>query len=826
MTLDPSRDLAKNQSILKGIFHDPSLRARRAVIFKRQVIFGTCLVCLIQTGAIGYGLSNAMAEVTAGSGNNLLFGSKTELSQPSLDAAAPSAQQEMISEIEASAAAQSNIENADDVISQEDPVDLLADRVEYDEVAGLVSAIGNVELVQTGRILRAEKVTYNLKQDKVEAKGNVVLNEVTGDTYFADNVELKDKMKDGFVLGLSGVLADGSRFSAEEAEKIADLKMIMRKASYTPCEPCKKDPSKEPLWQLKADKITHHKDEQRISYEDATFEVYGTPIAYTPYFSHPDGSVDRKSGFLFPTVGADSDLGAIYSQEYYWSIAPDRDATIGAMVMTEEAPLIHGEYRQRFENADILISGGATYSSRIDLVNDEDVKIDAEERGHLFVDGRWDINEKWRAGTNLELVSDEQYFRQYDFSNKDVLENTVYVERFSDRDYGTVRAIRFKDIRISDRSDDQPNVLPEVYTRFLGDPNSLLGGRWSLEASALGLQREGNEQDMSRGTLEAGWQGRHVGSIGLVNTLDLTMRGDAYHANDREIANQGLGRSNSSAALRGFAQAHMQSSMPFEKQFETTQVVVEPLAAMTVGSNINPNNDIPNEDSQDVFLDMTNLFNANRFPGYDRIEDDSHATYGLRTGLYGDNDYQGEIFLGQSYRFDSDEADNPFPRGSGLSEQESDFVGNISARLGDRFRLNYATQLENKNLSSQRHEIDMSAKMGPFSTSNRYFYAKGLQGTDLDGSREQIRNSLRYQFTDEWAVFGATQYDLARETEGLRRVSYGLDYSGQCVTFLVTGQRTLTRDSSGDSGTEIMMRVGLKNLGEFQTSGFSVGSGD
>ena len=828
MTLDPSRNLAKNQSILRGISHDPSLRARRSIIIKRQVILGTCLACLIQTGSLGYGVSGASAEVTSGSGNDSLLLSKTGKSEyePSQEVSAPAIPQETTSGIENSTAPQAGIENVDDIISLEDPVDLLADRVEYDEIAGLVSAIGNVELVQTGRILRAEKVTYYLKQDKVEARGNVVLNETTGDTYFADNVELKDKMKDGFVRGLSGVLADGSRFSAEEAQKIADLKVIMRKATYTPCEPCKKDPSKPPVWQLKADNITHHKDEQRITYKDATFEVYGTPIAYTPYFSHPDGSVDRKSGFLFPTVGADSDLGAIYSQEYYWSIAPDRDATIGAMVMTEEAPLIHGEYRQRFKNADILISGGATYSSRIDLVDDQDVKLDEEERGHLFVDGRWDINEKWRAGTQLELVSDEQYFRQYDFSNKDVLENTVYVERFSDRDYGTVRAIRFKDIRISDRSDDQPNVLPEVYTRFLGDPNSLLGGRWSFEASALGLQREGNEQDMSRGTLEAGWQGRHVGSIGLVNTLDLTARGDAYHANDRNVANQGVERSDSSSALRGFAQAHLQSSMPFEKQFETSQMVIEPLAAVTVGSNLHPNNDIPNEDSQDVFLDMTNIFNPNRFPGYDRIEDDSHATYGLRTGLYTDKDYQGEVFFGQSYRFDSDEADNPFPKGSGLSEQESDFVGNISARLGDRFRVNYAMQLENKNLSSQRHEVDMSAKIGPFSTSNRYFYAKGLQGTDLDGNREQIRNSLKYQINDEWAVFGATQYDLARETEGLRRVSYGLDYTGQCVTFLVTGQRTLTRDSSGDSGTEIMMRLGLKNLGEFQTSGFSVGSGD
>jgi LPS-assembly protein len=159
-----------------------------------------------------------------------------------------------------------------------------------------------------------------------------------------------------------------------------------------------------------------------------------------------------------------------------------------------------------------------------------------------------------------------------------------------------------------------------------------------------------------------------------------------------------------------------------------------------------------------------------------------------------------------------------------LSERESDFVGNISVDLGERFTLDYALQLDNDNLSSQRHEIDNSFKIGPLKLGTRYFYANALQGTDLDDSREQIRNSARLNLTDEWSLVGATQYDLAEETEGLRRVSYGLDYQGQCMTFLINGTRRLTRDSSGDSGTTIMMRLGLKNLGEFETSGFSFGS--
>ncbi len=787
------------------------------VILKKRLIVGTFLTCCFCVSFVGYAVANNVGD----SGKYLLFNkpyisypdtSKTEipvfLEKESLE------NQEIILE---------EPTVTDQIVNAEDMVDLLADQVEYDEDNAIVSAIGNVELVQAGRILRAKKITYDLNKDNVQAIGNVVLNETTGDVYFAETVELKDKMKDGFIQGLSGVLADGSRFSAEKADKIADLKVIMHKATYTACEVCEEDPSKSPIWQIKAKNVTHHKDEHRISYDDATFEVAGLPVAYVPYFSHPDGSIKRKSGFLIPSIGFDSQLGANYSQEYYWDIAPDKDATIGVNAYTEEVPLVTGEYRQRFENAVITTNGGATYSSRTDFVNERDVVVDEEARGHLFVEGLWDINDKWRAGTNFKLVSDEQYLRQYNLSNEDILENTVYLERFSDRNYANARAINFKDLRISDRRDDQPNVLPELYARFLGKPNGTLGGRWSLESSLLGLQRDGGGQDMNRASVEAGWQRRHVSNIGLVNTLDVIARGDTYQVEDRDLASSVNQRNPSSSAVRGFTQAHLKSSYPVSKSFEKTELVVEPILALTTGTNLHDNDDIPNEDSQDVSIDMTNLFNANRFPGYDRIEDEASTTYGVRTGLYADNGYRGEVFFGQSYRFDKN--DNPFPQGSGLSEQKSDFVGNVSVAAGSALQLNYGMQLENADLSSQRHEVDASSTIGKVSLSTRYFYANALQGTDLDTSREQIMLGGRYRFNDKWSVVSSMQYDLADESEGLRYARYGLDYEGQCVNFLISGQRTLTRDSSGDSGTEIMVRLGLKNLGSFETSAdVSIGS--
>ena len=706
-------------------------------------------------------------------------------------------------------------------VEENAPVDLTADTLENDENTQTVTAIGNVELIQSGRILRADRISYNLETDTVRADGNVILNEPSGETYFADNFELTDKLKDGFATGVRGLLTDGGQFWATRGERVAGTRLIMKEARYTPCEVCE---GKDPVWQLVASKVTHDEEDKRIIYNNARLEFWGVPVLYTPYFSHPDGSVDQKSGFLVPSAGFDSELGATYQQEYYWAIAPDKDATFGAMVATDENPLLLGEYRQRFEDASIELAGGITVSDRFSPSGTGRVTEEEELRGHIDAEGLWNINDKWRAGFDSEWASDDQYFRQYNISSDDVLESRAYLERFSGRNYAAIQAIGFQDIRTSNRQDDQPAILPELRASFVGEPNQTLGGRWSADLSALSLYREGNDQDVLRGSAELGWQRRFVSGTGLVTVLDTTVRGDTFKVGDRDVADVNLARSNESTAARGFIQGNLQTSYPLVNRFSGGQMVIEPIGSVTLGSNVNVDSDIPNEDSEDIVIDAMNLFEPNRFAGLDRIEDRSKATYGLRTGFYSDEGYRLELFGGQSHRFDN--SDNPFPDGSGLDDDESDFVGQVSAQLGSYLDLDYRLQLDNQNLSSERHEIDASGNLGPVYWSGRYFYGVGLEGTEVEETREQLIGSGVYKLNDQWSLNGSLRYDFSEENEGLRQASYGVSYTGQCVSVTAIAQRSLTTRSSGDSGTEVFLRLGLKNLGEFAASGLSVGGGE
>jgi len=705
---------------------------------------------------------------------------------------------------------------------QDTPVDFSADSLQHDDKAGTVTAHGHVELEQGGRVLKADDVIYTIATDSVTAKGNVTLREVSGDIHSADEVQVTDQMREGYIKTLKTTLHDGSRFWAARGHRENGETTTMEDAGYTPCEPCKNHPDSEPAWKITADEVTHDQRDQSISYRNAKMEMWGVPVLYTPYFSHPDGSVKQKSGFLTPNFGYKSDLGFMFGNSYYMALSPHYDATLGMTLMGKQSPLISGEYRHRFENAKFQTSGSITDASRTDSQAGEDVKKGNELRGHIFADGLWDINDKWRAGLGVEFASDDQYLRQYDFSSKDVLENQIYAERFSGRNYAVGRILTFQDVRILEERRDQPDVLPELQASFLGDPGQMLGGRWSVDVSMLDLRREAGGQDMNRAVLQAGWERRFVSDGGLVTTADLDVRGDAYHVRDRDVALTGSGRSGQGSEVRGFARGHLVTAYPVVQAMEKAQIVIEPIASLTVSPDINAGSDnIPNEDSQDVQLDASNLFEPDRFPGLDRIEDQSHVTYGIRTGIYGYGSSKSEVFLGQSYRLNG--GINPFPDGSGLSERRSDLVGQITASYKNRFGLDYRFQLDQNDFSPRRHEVNANVKMGRIEIGSRYLSARALQGTTLDENREQVQGAVSYQVSDAWHLKSSVIQDLGKDP-GMRKASLGIDYEGQCMGLSGTLRRNLARDSSGESNTEVLFRVGLKNIGDFSTSAIPLDS--
>jgi len=142
------------------------------------------------------------------------------------------------------------------------------------------------------------------------------------------------------------------------------------------------------------------------------------PIAYTPYFEHPDPTVERKQGFLTPSYISSDTIGYGLRIPYYWPIGLDKNFTLTPLITTDRGIILAGNYEQIFESGVLAVEASATYGER-DLGNT--VK-DNEFRGHLFSYGEFVLNQNWRTNFQVELSTDDTYLRVYEFDDHTPLE--------------------------------------------------------------------------------------------------------------------------------------------------------------------------------------------------------------------------------------------------------------------------------------------------------------------------------------------------------------------------------------------------------------------
>ena len=686
---------------------------------------------------------------------------------------------------------------------EQGPVLFRADRVNHDRELGIVVATGNVEMTHGGRVLLADTVSYNQRRNLVTATGNVSLLEPTGDVLFADHVELTDDFRDGIIENLRVLMSDDARIAAVGGRRTGGNITEMRNAVYSPCRTCAGRTTGTPIWQIKAVKIVHNQKEQIVEYNDAFMEFFGVPVAYTPYLSHPDPTVKRKSGILAPSYGGDSELGVTLQVPYYLNIAPDKDATLRPTITTNEGLVMAGEDRQRFTDGQLKLDASGTHGS----------KNGGEDgfRGHFFGDADFDLNNTWRTGGKVRLASDDTYLQRYDIDSTDVLENRLFLEGFRGRNYAALEGYHWRGLRQNDDPSTTPIVAPLANFNFLGEPGD--GGRWEMDANMLVLTRTGGT-DSRRLSLTSGWRLPHIARSGEVYSLWATLQSDAYLVDDVQEPGNAIGDTSSGLTGRLFPRIGMDWRYPFASHSTRYTQVVEPVVGVALSPNGGNPDDIPNEDSQDFEFDDTNLLSANRFTGLDRVEGGQRLYYGMRAGVYGAGGGATNVFVGQSYR---PRTDDTFEEGTGLADHFSDIVGSVQIKPLNLVDVDYRFRLDKDDLTPRRNEVQFS--VGPPAlrvTGNYLFVDQGTVDEEF-GTRSEISGMISSQITRDWRFAVFTRRDL--EDDSTLNHGFLLTYLCDCFTAHLSFVRTFTQDRDVRPSDTILLRLIFKNLGEVETAG-------
>jgi LPS-assembly protein len=691
------------------------------------------------------------------------------------------------------------------------PVLITADELQYDQDLSLVVAKGHVELSQNDQVLLADTVTYNQRTDTVTASGNVSMTQPTGDVVFANYMELRDNFRDGFIKDVRLLLFDGSRLAGNTARRVGGVRTEVRRAVYSPCQLCAADPTRPPVWQIKAEDAVDDKDLQVVEYHDAIMEIEGVPIMWSPYFSHPDPSVKRASGFLPPVFGHDSSNGYRFGIPYYLVIAPDKDATFRPIFTTEGGTVLDGQYRQRFGNGALTTDDSVTFGSTSQDPRTPDVNAHGV-RGHLSGTGLWDLSPSWRAGFQGIATTDQTYLQRYHFPySTNFLTDHAYVEHFGEASYGNISAYAYQNLNPIDSIASEPFVLPQAYYT-LTTPPDVLGGRWQFNGDVLNLAKR-DSLNMRRMSLGGSWRLPFTSPIGDRYEFSATMRGDGYDT-DFDPAYGLSTTAETKVEGRVFPQMALKWSYPWINDMGNISALVEPIvAAFAAPVGGNPA-DIPNEDAQSFEFDDTDLFVGNRWPGYDRVDGGQRVDYGLHAGLFNPVAGSTQFLIGESYRFQNS---TQFPLGTGLDNRRSDVVGRVTVAPSGYFSVFYRARLDSQDLAMRRQEVGAYGGVANLNGSISYIATSAIPSQPTVLPANQISLGLNFALTDKWSGQVTQTQNLNQGATALNS-AFRLTYRDDCLS--VTGSIQRSAISVGDvkPGVSFVLTFVFRDLGDISVS--------
>ena len=694
------------------------------------------------------------------------------------------------------------------------PILFTADEITNDQELGIVTARGNVEIMQGERILLADLVSLNRKSETVSARGNVKLLEPGGEVIFAEYVELTDEMKEGVIEQIRILLADNARLVGNGAVRRGGNITELAKGVYSPCLVCREDPERAPLWQVKAKRVIHDQQARKIEYRDAFLEMWGIPVFYTPFFEHPDPTVKRETGFLFPEFGDNSNFGFFFRAPFFWAIGDDRDATLDPVYTSEDGLIYSGEYRQRFNSGTFNIAGSFAVADReVERGSGTEILQD-EYRGHVYADGRFDLNDQWRTGFDVELSSDETYLRRFTFfqDRGSTLESNAFVEGFNGRNYAAANAYYFQDTRTGDRP-STPVVFPLIQYNGLGTTDRY-GGRWAFDTS-FRYFRQNDRAENQRVSIDAGYEIPFTSSLGFVTTVETNLRLDAYNTDHKLEFDEAGRRTENGFDGRVHPELKVDWRYPFVRPDSTGQTVVEPIVAFLASPNGGNSPGISNDDSIVVEIDESNLFDQNRTPGQDRVEGGLRLAYGLRAARYFDTGGYFSSFIGQSHKFTTD---NDLEQETGLENGTSDIVGRIDLRPSRYIDTFYRFRFNQDDREFNRSELGAAFGTSAFRIATEYTF---LREGEIDDVAQLDELTLRFnmRWDDHWRMRLLTRQDLTGDTEPLEHAA-ALTYEDECFIFDARFRRTFTSSADVDEVDEVIFRLTFKTLGEIETELF------
>lgn len=656
------------------------------------------------------------------------------------------------------------------------------------------SAQGAAELTQDELRVFGESLRYNQEFGRLEGDGGVRLqqglNRFYGPRLRYDTLGDTGFMEEPRFL-LPGALE--ARGGADRLEFLGKGRYRLENARFTTCRPGKED------WYLQAEQLDLDYVEEEGRAEHPRLRFFDTTILAAPFATFPLER-RRKSGILAPYYANSTTRGVEFGVPYYWNIAPEYDATITPIVMSNRGAMLKNELRYL----------GRPYSG--------ENRFEYLPSDRAFGSSRWGISWQHRhafgpklaAQMDYNRVSDDLYFvdlaSQVRQSSTGNLPQDFYLTYSDSLRFGSYTA-QARVQRFQTLQDPNAPVLPPYHRlpqlNFAGTANDI-GGLFdtSLPAEYVVFWHESlvRGSRMSANPTIA----LPVLAPGYFLTPKIGLRYARY-----DVENPSVGPFDARPSV-SIPWLSVDGGLVFERPAnyfgrDLTQTLEPRLFYVYVPYR---NQDrIPLFDTALADLNFPQLFSENRFVGGDRFGDANQVTAALTTRFLESGGQEAlRATIGQRFYF-NDERVALRPGEPVRRFESSDVLASVGGRLFTHVTFDATTQYNRHETRSERYNVAAryAPEPGKVAGASYRFSRDALRQIDLFG---------QWPVAPGWFAVGRYNYSLLdrRLVDGLA----GFEYNAGCWVFRAVLQRIQT--AAQVSSTALFFQLEFNGIGQLGTA--------
>ena len=680
---------------------------------------------------------------------------------------------------------------------------LTSKNISYNTIKKILSSNEKSSLIDIdGNLIETTMFYYDINNNLFSSIGKIKILDVNKNKYFFKEIHI-DTLKKEMVGSDISIVLDQKSFGVSDQSDprfvandilFSNNKTKLSKGVFTVCQ---KREGKCPPWSLKAKKIVHDHVKKNIYYEHAILKIYDIPVFYFPRFFHPDPTVKRQSGFLFPSLTNTTTLGVGTAIPYYWAINNDKDLTFSPKFYSDDNLLFLNEYRQAFNNGFLTLDTSFTQGYK----NTSETKSSGS-RNHIFADLNlnFDQNKSYESSLSLKVqrTNNRTYFRKHNIDTALVdSENTNLINEinynFANNEmYFNIAGSMYEDLR---------NETNERYEYIL--PNIMFGktfftenfGQVQFKSNALHKNYKINRH---KTTLinDVIWKPSSLTTKkGFVNSLEGMIRNTNYEArNTNEFKNQGT--KNELHGVIGY-----KSSLPMKKDGINYYNLFSPNFMVRFA----PGN-MRDISSKDETLSPTNLYALNKTS---EIEDGLSAVLGFdfKINEKDNNKEKISFSLGQVFNL---EKNKNIPSKSSLDQKMSDVVGQFNYNFSEIGKVDYKFLLDNNLNNLNYQEVSTELNFGKIQFNLDY-----LEESKHVGTEHYASSGVTLNFNDQNKLSFTTKKNFKTKSTEFYNLKY--QYALDCLTAGLVYRREFYQDSDIEPNNSLMFSVTFVPFGSLTT---------